>query len=639
MFVQKQPSRKAPGIFSYIELFSSKFWTYAIFFSMPFLIGFFSMIFQAFYYGTWSLIRMLRYFIQIYGIFMCTSLIGVLITLAYSKKAPILKAPPKGWAFQLNAIFNTIIGGSFLFGQLLVIIFKNITFQEVFFMLGIIISYILAFVIYYSFTTAGKYGNFILALTQPMIAISLYSIYTAQISLLFFIRAILFFSTCALIFTIPYARGIFHVSNIYREATGLGGYPFIRAFVLSMMTEGNDDKIEQIFDKVGIDSSVKIQYLAIRNEKDQKIKGMFVVPHIHFGPFKTCGSSDLPELIYKALEDIPGTTVYHTTTDHTQNLTKQEYVNKVVKRIREDVLRFKKNHNINWTKEIIDFSRKISNNSKVIGTIVQNVPIIFLTRHPLPSDDIQAEIGNKIRKNAQSNEKNFKEIMIIDAHNSIIDDEHLVVKDSIEGRELIDVSNKFLKSKLKARDQILQLQYGVANDRLKEFSEKQGIGYGGIVVHLFKNSITNQKTALIHFDANNAYVDIRSYILNALQNRGIERGEITTSDSHTVARQLSSRGYSPIGDKIKLNYIIEKLNILLQKAEADLEPVEFLYSDSIVKNVKIWGNPRYFDAIIATLQECLRVSQRLLTLSLIAPTFFSLILLLFYYNIQITGVF
>ena len=639
MFVQKQPSRKAPGIFSYIELFSSKFWTYAIFFSMPFLIGFFSMIFQAFYYGTWSLIRMLRYFIQIYGIFMCTSLIGVLITLAYSKKAPILKAPPKGWAFQLNAIFNTIIGGSFLFGQLLVIIFKNITFQEVFFMLGIIISYILAFVIYYSFTTAGKYGNFILALTQPMIAISLYSIYTAQISLLFFIRAILFFSTCALIFTIPYARGIFHVSNIYREATGLGGYPFIRAFVLSMMTEGNDDKIEQIFDKVGIDSSVKIQYLAIRNEKDQKIKGMFVVPHIHFGPFKTCGSSDLPELIYKALEDIPGTTVYHTTTDHTQNLTKQEYVNKVVKRIREDVLRFKKNHNINWTKEIIDFSRKISNNSKVIGTIVQNVPIIFLTRHPLPSDDIQAEIGNKIRKNAQSNEKNFKEIMIIDAHNSIIDDENLVVKDSIEGRELIDVSNKFLKSKLKARDQILQLQYGVANDRLKEFSEKQGIGYGGIVVHLFKNSITNQKTALIHFDANNAYVDIRSYILNALQNRGIERGEITTSDSHTVARQLSSRGYSPIGDKIKLNYIIEKLNILLQKAEADLEPVEFLYSDSIVKNVKIWGNPRYFDAIIATLQECLRVSQRLLTLSLIAPTFFSLILLLFYYNIQITGVF
>lgn len=638
MFVQKQPSRKLPGIFSYIELFSSKIPAYSIFFGMPLLIGILSTIFQGLFIGSWDL-RLIRYFIQIYGIFMSSSLIGAILTLSYYKKAPILKAPPRGWAIQLNAIFNSVIGGSFLFGQLLAIFFRNITFREVFFMLGIIVSYILAFVIYFSFTTAGKYVHFILALVQPVASISLYSIYTAQLSLLFFIRAILFFSTCALIFTIPYARGMFHVSNIYREATGLGGYPFIRAFVLSMMTTGNDEKIEQIFDKVGVDSSVKLQYLAIRSEKKKTIKGLFVVPHIHFGPFKTCGSSDLPEQIYKNLKDIPGTTVYHTTTDHTQNLTKQEDVDKVIDVIKKDIRNLKNNSDTVWTNEIIDFSRKISNNSKVIGTIVQNTPILFLTRHPLPSDDMQAEIGDKIRKIAQSTENKFQEIMIIDSHNSIIDDEHLIVKDTIEGKELINVSNKFIASKKKEKDQKIQLLYGVAKDPLKEFNEKDGIGSGGMVVHLFKNSITEQKTAFIHFDGNNAYVDIRSYILNALQNRGIERGEITTSDSHTVARQFSSRGYSPIGDKIKLNFIIEKLETLIQMAETDLEPVEFHYTDSIVRDVKIWGNPKYFDAIIATLQECIRVSQRLLTLSLIVPTFFSLILLLFYYNIQITGIF
>jgi predicted neutral ceramidase superfamily lipid hydrolase len=429
------------------------------------------------------------------------------------------------------------------------------------------------------------------------------------------------------------------VSNIYREATGLGGYPFIRAFVLSMMTEGNDDKIEQIFDKVGVDSSVKIQYLAIRSSNNKKIKGLFIIPHTHFGPFKTCGSSDLPEQVYKELEDIPGTTVYHTTTDHTQNLTKQEDVNKVIKKINDDIKKFRTDPKIVWSAEAMDFSRKMYNNSKVIGTVVQDVPIIFLTRHPLPSDDIQAEVGYKIRKRAQFKDAKFNDIIIIDSHNSIIDDEHLILKDSIEGRELLSVSSKFLKSNMKRKDEKIQMLYGVSNDPLNEFKEKDGIGYGGMIVHLFQNTITNQKTAFIHFDANNAYVDIRSYILNALQNRGIERGEITTSDSHTVARQLSSRGYSPIGDKIKLNFIIEKLDSLLQKAERDLEAVEFLYSDSIVEDVKIWGNPRYFDAIIATLQECLSVSQRLLTLSLIAPTFFSLILLLFYYNIQITRIF
>ena len=153
MFVQKEPNRKAPGIFSYIELFSSKFWAYTIFFGIPLLIGIISTFFHSIIIGTWDLRRMSEIFIRIYGIFMATSILGVAITLAFSKKAPVLKAPPKGYAFQLNAIFTSIIGGSFLIGQLLVIMFRNITFQEVFFMLGIIIAYILAVVIYFSFTT------------------------------------------------------------------------------------------------------------------------------------------------------------------------------------------------------------------------------------------------------------------------------------------------------------------------------------------------------------------------------------------------------------------------------------------------------------------------------------------------------
>ena len=548
MFVQKQPTRKAPGIFSYIELFSSKILAYTTFFGIPLLIGVLSTVFHAIYYGYFDIFfyfhQLLNYFLQIYLIFMITSLIGVIFSLLYSKKAPVLVLPPKGWAIQMNLIFNFIIGGSFLVGQLLALYFRNITFQEVFFMLGIIISYILAFVIYFSFTTAGKYGHFILALIQPVSSIVLYSIYTAQLSLTFFIRAMIFFGSCAIIFTIFYARGLFSVSKIYREATGLGGYPFIRAFVLSMMTTGHDDKIEEIFDTVGIESNVKIQYLAIRNVKSKEIKGLFVVPHIHFGPFKTCGSSNLPELIYRTLrESIPGTTVYHTTTDHTQNLTTQTEVDKILTKIKSDIVKIKTDQNSFWTKEVQDFTRKISNNSKIIGMEVNNTPIMFLTRHPLPSDDMQAEIGIKIKKIGQWNK--YKEVLIIDSHNSIIGDEILIVKNSIEGKELVGVAEKFLKSKSRKSSQLAQLSYGVAHDSLEKFSETDGIGYGGIVVHLFKNITTNQKTALIHFDANNAYVDIRSYILNMLQNRGIERGEITTSDSHTVARQLTSRGYSP----------------------------------------------------------------------------------------------
>lgn len=635
MFTQKPPSRQIPGILSYMEYFSSKKAAFSIYFSIIGIIGFLSFIFNTIYSDVWNFI----YLLIVIGMFLIISGSGILISIFYySKRAPILAAPPKGWAVQLNAFLSAIIGISLLIGHGLVIFLRNIAFQEVFFILGTIVAYIIGFVIYYSFTTVGGYGNLILALTQPVVGILLYSIFTAQINFLFLIKAIIFFCSCAFIFAIPYAHSMSRVSNIYREATGIGGYPFIRAFILSMMTDGNDQMIESFFERIGIDEEIKIQYLAIRNSTSKKIKGLLIIPNIHFGPFKTCGSSDLPEHIYKKFSNITGTTVYHTTNDHTQNLTSQKEVDKVLNQIIKDVEKIKNNDSLTWTKQIRNVTRKISNSAKLIGTVVDNTAIIFVTRHPLPSDDIQAAIGKKISRIAT--DSGYDDIIIIDSHNSIIGDEILIKPKSYEAQDIISVSEKFLRSIKKERNngqEVNKVQYGVARDPLNQYNEKDGIGYGGLVVHMFKDTISNQKTAFIHFDANNAYVDIRSYILNMLQNRGIERGEVTTSDSHTVARKFTRRAYSPIGEKIKLQTILEKLDSLIAEANQDLEEVEFCYYKSFIPHTKIWGDPKYFDVIMNTLQECIRISQRLLTLSLILPTFFSLILLLFFY--QITDIF
>ncbi|MFX1277090.1 MAG: DUF2070 family protein, partial [Promethearchaeota archaeon] len=594
----------------------------------PIIISMFSLFFYLIFREPWTFI----YFFILAFIYLVMSSVGVLITMFfYSKKSPILGRPPKGWGLQLNLFFTALIGGSFLFGKFMEFLFQNPAFQEIFLMLGTILSYIIAFVIYFSFTTVGKYGNIFLSLIQPVLAIILYSIFTVQFHFEFFLRAMIFFLISAALFAVPYGRSLSHVSKIYKEATGLGGYEFIRAFTLSLITDGNDDRIENMFDRVGITSNIQIQYLFIRTEKTKDLKGLFVIPHVHFGPFKTCGSSDLPEHIYRAFKEIPGITVYHTTNDHAQNLTTQKGVNTILKKIKEDVAQIMKNQKLRWEKEIMNFSRKISNSAKLIGTTIGNIPFIFLTRHPLPSDDIQQEVGREIYHIANS--EGFNNIITIDSHNSIIGDEILISKNSVEARDLIDVAKEYLLDKTIQGKKRCQFLYGVAKDPCNEYSEKDGIGFGGITVHLFKNIETNQKTVFIHFDANNAYIEIRSYILNMLQNKGIEKGEITTSDSHTVARQISKRGYSPIGDKIKIDIILNKLEILIQKAQNDLESVEFYYLDSIQENVRIWGDEKYFDIIMTTLQECLRVSQRLLTFSLIIPAFLAFILLFFFYNI------
>ncbi|MHA1461002.1 MAG: DUF2070 family protein [Promethearchaeota archaeon] len=634
MYAQQPPTRNIPGIFSYVDFFSTKKSAYVLFFTLPAIIGLLSFILNSLYTNIWNFFYLSNILITIYS----TSGGGAIISiLLFSKKSPLLALPPKGWALQMNSLFTGVMGLSLLIGQTITIFLRNAAFQEVFLILGTIISFIITFVVYFSFTTVGKYGNFILAFIQPAIQITFYSYFASQFPLLFFIRAMLFFTVCAIIFAIPYARSLSRVSNVYRQATGIGGYPFIRAFVLSMLTDGNDELLESFFDKVGVYSDIKVQYLAIRSEKTKKLKGLFVIPHVHFGPFKTCGSSDLPAHIYDTFRSIKGTTIYHTTNDHSQNLTSQKELDKVLNKIKSDVKDIQENSKIEWTKEVNTTTRKMSNSAKLLGIDINNVAIVFLTRHPLPSDDIQIQVGEDIRKIAKS--MGYREIIIVDSHNSIIGDEVLIRNKTIEAKDLISVAEKFLASNKKMDiSNKLVVQYGVAKDLMLEYSEKDGIGTGGLVVHLFNDVESNQKTVFIHFDANNAYVDIRSFVLNMLQNRGIERGEITTSDSHTVARQFSPRGYSPIGDKITLEKILEKLDTLLVEAENNLEDVEFHYSDSIVERVKIWGDPKYFEVILNTLFKCIKVSQGLFTYSLIVPALFSVILLIFFYNITFSAI-
>ncbi|MFX1286965.1 MAG: DUF2070 family protein [Promethearchaeota archaeon] len=634
MFARQPPSRHIPGILSYIDYFSTKKSALILFFTLPGIISLLSFILNSIYTNVWNFFYLSNVLITIYS----TSGGGAIITiLFFSKRSPLLKLPPKGWALQMNSLFAGLMGLSLLIGQTITIFLRNVAFQEVFLILGTIISFIITYVVYFSFTTVGKYGNFILAFVQPAIEITFYSIFASQLPFLFFIRAMLFFTVCAFIFAIPYARSLSRVNNIYRQATGIGGYPFIRAFVLSMLTDGNDELLESFFDEIGVSSNVKIQYLAIRSKKTKKLKGLFIIPQVHFGPFKTCGSSDLPAHIYEAFRNIKGTTVYHTTNDHAQNLTSQKELEKILSKIKSDVKEIQESSKIEWIKEINSTSRSISNSAKLLGIDMNNIAIVFLTRHPLPSDDIQMQVGEEIRKIAKS--KGYREIMIIDSHNSIIGDEVLIKNTSIEANDLISVSEHFLESNKKVDfSKKIVVEYGVAKDLMLEYSEKDGIGAGGLVVHLFKDVVSNQKTVFIHFDANNAYVDIRSFVLNMLQNRGIERGEITTSDSHTVARQFSPRGYSPIGDKITLEKILKKIEILLAEAENNLEDVEFSYYDSNVEKVKIWGDPKYFDVIMDTLFKCIKVSQGLFTYSLIIPAVFSIILLLFFYNLTFSAI-
>jgi predicted neutral ceramidase superfamily lipid hydrolase len=373
-----------------------------------------------------------------------------------------------------------------------------------------------------------------------------------------------------------------------------------------------------------------MKYLAFRpktnnppdeNHPMRNIKGLFVLPNVHFGPFKTAGSAALPETIYSKFGDIQGLTVFHTSVTHGENFASRQSNALVCKQIEEDMSQF-----LFKTPKISKFHRTLHGQTKILGFVTEKTPYIFATRHPFPTDDIMPGVGESIKK--RSNDNQLASPFFVDCHNAIIGDEILITENSKEGNELIDASEQFFKN-IKNQSTFSEVQYGCAKTKVP-FPIDAGIGSGGIVCHFFK--IDKQKNVLIHVDSNNALISVRNQIVDLSQKKGIDCIELTTSDTHNVVRVISSRGYHPLGEKVKLNYLIPEIDKLIDEAERNAEPVEIAEFESETPNYYFWPNIEYFDLIILTIQRCLTVSKFLLTIGLAFPMVFAFLLITFLYG-------
>ncbi|MBY9021255.1 MAG: hypothetical protein KGD67_09365, partial [Candidatus Lokiarchaeota archaeon] len=118
MYAQQAPTRHIPGIISYIDYFSSKKSGYLLFFIVPAVLAVSSFILNSLYTNIWNFFYLSNVLLTFY----LTSGGGVIISIVfYSKRAPLLAAPPKGWSFQMNAFFTGIMGLSLLIGQVITI--------------------------------------------------------------------------------------------------------------------------------------------------------------------------------------------------------------------------------------------------------------------------------------------------------------------------------------------------------------------------------------------------------------------------------------------------------------------------------------------------------------------------------------
>ena len=132
---------------------------------------------------------------------------------------------------------------------------------------------------------------------------------------------------------------------------------------------------------------------------------------------------------------------------------------------------------------------------------------------------------------------------------------------------------------------------GAATVFPKEFSQKQGIGTGGITVVVIE--VNKQKTAYITIDGNNMVPKLREKILTSLTSLGFDDSEVFTTDTHAVSAIVTGkRGYHPIGEAIDHNLLIGYISEAANKAVENLEASKAGCIQFVVPKVRVIGEER-----------------------------------------------
>jgi putative membrane protein len=362
------------------------------------------------------------------------------------------------------------------------------------------------------------------------------------------------------------------ISKIGVKSTSL-----LKAF-LAVWLEKNSKPIEDHFNKIGKNEQVSIGIIGFK--KGGKLKGIIIVPKIHPGPFLNVGSSNLPFIIQRTLEDNYKTVaaIAHGISSHELDLTSTKEVEITVKELLK-IITAAQNQLYTTATRLI---RVEYGSAKTTCQIFGEAALVTLTLAPKEMDDLPQEIEIEIAKYGK--ELGLKEVLVIDAHNSILTKFPTLNDEDINNLK-ISAQQAIAKCVLEPR---FEFKLGISKIVPNEFVSVLNIGVAGIVTMIVE--VNNQKIAYIVIDGNNMFSGLREDIIRALTKQNIiDDAEILTSDSHIgSAIDLSAIGYHPVGEGIDREKLIHYIEQTVIEATSNMQPVK-LFHGSTVFDAKVLG--------------------------------------------------
>ncbi len=393
---------------------------------------------------------------------------------------------------------------------------------------------------------------------------------------------------------------------------GIASSVLFKAF-LANWTEDLIAPMEAFFEKLGNEQDVKVSLLTFRTDK--KIKAVIVVPALHPGPFKNLGSSLLPSLIQKAVQDKFDcvVSVPHGLVGHELDVSTLSENQRVVKFIL-DFVGFSSLYS-----KATPMVRTESDDAKASCQLFGNCAFLTLTTAPKTIEDLPPQLNSLIVDEA---EKRGLSVLAIDAHNSMGGsfDQDSTVKSFSQAS--VDCLEKVMKSKNSC------FKVGAATVIPQEFKVQDGMGPGGISVIVVK--VDDQNAGYVTIDGNNMVSGLRDKILSAIKELGIDDGEVLTTDTHSVCGIIrSSRGYNLVGEAIDhlklINYVKEATNHAL----GSMEPVEASWCTKVIPNVKVIGEQQIKELTVLADKTTQRARRLAVSLFPMAAVSLTLLLLFF----------
>jgi len=440
-------------------------------------------------------------------------------------------------------------------------------------LLGSSVALILRFTVLYATSSMSYKRIFVAAVIQPYFGVAAYAaLWLSKIS----IEEIILYSaySSAICFISSFAF-LSLINRVGKRIVNIPSLSIFKAFLLNWIADLNTP-FEDILEELSVERDIEVSMLKFGNQKSET-KVAIILPSVHPGPFKNIGSSFLPSMLKKAVEQkfncvacVPLGLLGHDL-DLASHLQNQKIIDQTLKSL-EDVETFE----VGATPLV----RVRNGFATVCCQIFGDVGLVTFSLAPKTTEDLPQELAYYVNMVARN--YGINSCMVVNAHNSI--------NGFVEPQGVIEslktAASLCLKETVSASKKPFRV--GASTILPKNFSLKDGMGPGGITSIVVE--VGPQKFAYVIIDGNNLVSGLREKIISSLNELGFSGGEVLTTDTHSVnALTLTPRGYNPVGEVIPHDILINYIKESVQEAIAKMEIVKVGHKRILIPKVKVIG--------------------------------------------------